>query len=116
MNSTAITANPFSYSQTCDTSRPRVRQGAATRTGLGGKCFVHFFKPRAMLNSLVRQFITEGRPASIKYGLRHAGFGESCRVHVTHGDVIELTNDAVRELVNEVATPRSEEHTSELQS
>ena len=56
-----------------------------------------------MLNSLVRKLITEGRPACIKYGFRHAGFGESCRVHVAHGDIVELANDTARQLVNEVA-------------
>jgi hypothetical protein len=35
MNRTAIAASPISYSQACDTSRPRSRQTTALRAGLG---------------------------------------------------------------------------------
>jgi len=103
MNRTAITTLPFSYSKTCDTFRPLVRHSATRRAGLGGESFIYFLVPCAMLNSLVRKLISEGRPACIKNGLRHAGFCESCRVHITYGDVIKLSYDAMRKLVNEVA-------------
>jgi hypothetical protein len=61
MYNTAITASPFSYSKVCDTSRPRIGQCAAVRTDLGGKIFVNFLKPRAMLNSLVRELCSKRR-------------------------------------------------------
>src|SRR6516164_4478932 len=90
MYRTAITPYPLSYSKVCDTFRPRLGQSAASRADLGGKTFVHFFVPRAMLNSLVREHASKGRPACIENGLRHAGLGESGSVHITHRDVIEV--------------------------
>lgn len=57
-----------------------------------------------MLNSLVRQLISEGRPASIKNRLCHAGFGESGCVYITHSNVVELSHYAMRELMYEVAS------------
>lgn len=61
-----------------------------------------------MLNSLVRKFATEGRPTGIQNGLRHAGFGESCGVHVANRDIVKLLNDARREFVVKiVATVRN---------
>lgn len=56
-----------------------------------------------MLNSLVREHRTESGPARIKNGLRHAGPSESCGAHVAHRDVVELPDDARRELVQEIA-------------
>ena len=104
MYATTITASPLSYSKACDTFRPRIGQSAAIRAGLGGKTFVHFLEPRAMLNRLVRKFCSEGRPAGIENGLRHAGFGESGGIHIAHRDIVELSNDAVRELVVKVVS------------
>lgn len=105
MNRTAITTLPFSYSKTCDTFRPLGRQGAAARAGLGGESLIDFLEHSAMPNGLVRELVAECRPACIVDGLRHVGFGKSCRVDVANGDVVELAHDAVRELMDEVATP-----------
>jgi hypothetical protein len=90
MHTTTHRTNPAPYSKTCDTFRPRIGHGAAIGAGLGRKRFVHFFKPRAMLNSLVRQLSSEGRPASIKNGLRHTGLGKSGGIHVAYRNVIKL--------------------------
>lgn len=95
--------SPRSLTKIGPTFRTAVGDSSAARARLRGKTFIHFFEHRAMLNSLVRKFISEGRPACIKYGLCHAGLGKSCRVDVANGDVIELVHDAVRELVNEVS-------------
>jgi hypothetical protein len=46
--------------------------------------------------------VSEGRPACIKNRLRQAGPGESGGVHIADRDVIELPNDAGRELVVKV--------------
>ena len=99
MHTTTPRTNPVPYSKTCDTFRPRIGHGAAIGAGLGRKRFVHFFKPRAMLNSLVRQLSSEGRPASIKNGLRHTGLGKSGGIHVAYRNVIKLTHDAGAEFV-----------------
>lgn len=96
----AVSANPLSLIQ----SRPTFRPGYASACGAGlrTKGFVDFLVPRPFSNGFVGEHRTEGRPARIIDGLRHAGFGEAGRVHITHGDVVELSDDASRELVQEV--------------
>lgn len=106
MRHLALTARPASYSKVCDTFRPRRRHRAALRADLGGESFLDFLIPRAMLNSLVREHLTESRPAGIEDGLRHAGPGKSCGGDVTDRDLIKLPHDAARELVQKVA-PRA---------
>lgn len=98
----AVIARPSPYSKLCDTFRPRRRQGAARRTDLGCKSFVNFLERSAERNRFIAEHVTEGRPTRIKNGLRHVGLGESGRVHVSHGDVIKLPNDAGREFVQMV--------------
>jgi len=98
----AITASPFSYSKTCDTSRPRIGQCAAIRTGLGGESFVHFHIPRAMPHGLVRQHSTEGRPARIKYGLCQAGLGKSAGVDIANSNMVKGPCNLRRPLVQKV--------------
>src|SRR4051794_38301880 len=105
MAATTITACPRSYSKVCDTFRPRSGQRAAIRTDLGGKTFVHFLEPCAMLNSLVRQLIAEGRPAGVENSLCHAGFGESGGIDVADRDEIEFPDNARRQLVVEIGAP-----------
>ena len=102
MHTTTPRTNPVPYSKTCNTFRPRIGQGAAIRAGLGCIALVHFFKPRAMLNSLVRQLSSEGRPPSIKNRLRQGGLGESGGAYVAHRDVIKLTHDAGAEFMEKV--------------
>ena len=99
MHTTTPRTNPVPYSKTCNTFRPRIGHGAAIRAGLGCVALVHFFKPRAMLNSLVRQLSSEGRPPSIENRLCHGGLGKPCGAHVADRNVIKLTHDAGAELV-----------------
>ena len=104
MDSTAITAPPFSYSNTCDTFRPRIGQAAATRTGLGGKRFIHFFIPCAIRNRLVRKHLFEGMPASVKDAFCHAGFGKFRGRHIADHDVIKVTHDLRGSLVQKIGS------------
>ena len=55
-----------------------------------------------MPNGLVREFVSEGGPASVQNAFRHAGFGELCGRDVADRDVVELLHQAVRELVLKV--------------
>lgn len=55
-----------------------------------------------MLNSLVRQLLSEGGPARIKDGLRHTCFRKCGGVYIAHGNIVKLTNDAIREFVMEI--------------
>jgi hypothetical protein len=52
----------------------------------------------------VAEHASEGRPARIENRFRQAGFGESGGIHTAHGDVIELSNDAGRELMVKVTS------------
>ena len=102
MHNTTATTHPPPYSKVCDTSRPRIGQGAATRTDLGTERLIHFLEPRAMLNSLVREHRSEGRPAYVSDAFRHAGFGEFRGRHIADRDVIEFVDKPVRQLVQKV--------------
>ena len=102
MHNTTATTHPLPYSKVCDTSRPRVGQGAATRTDLGTERLIHFLEPRAMLNSLVREHRSEGRPAYVSDAFRHAGFGEFRGRHIADRDVIEFVDKPARQLVQKV--------------
>lgn len=104
MKTTAFQASPISYSKPCDTFRPRIGQSAAIRAGLGGKTFVNFLVPCAMLNSLVRKHCSEGRPASIKNGLCHVGLGKSGGAHIADSDVIKLADQASGKFMVEVVS------------
>jgi hypothetical protein len=97
--------SPIPYSKVCDTFRPRIGQCAAVRTDLGGKSFTHFFKPGAMLNSLVRKLISKGRPTGIQYGLRHIGLGEPSGIHVADGNVVKFSHNAMRQFVLKIISP-----------
>lgn len=105
MHTTAITARPFlclfseQASKVRDTFRPRIWHGAAIRTYLGGKPFVDFLVPGSCRNRLVFEHASEGRPARIENGFRHAGLGESGGIDIADRDVIELADDARRELM-----------------
>lgn len=96
------------YSKSDPTFRTAGRNAAAARARLGCETFVDFFVPRAMPNGLVREHCPEGRPARIENGFRHAGFGESSSAHITRCNVIEVSHDAMRELVKEItSSPRN---------
>src|SRR5216683_5539641 len=91
---------PASYSEVCDTFRPRLAR--ARRTVSGRERFIDFLVPSPVRSRFVAEHASEGRPACIKDGLRQAGFGESSGVHIADRDVIELSDDAGRELVVKV--------------
>lgn len=104
MYGTAITACPFFYSKPCDTFRPRVWQRGATRAGLGGGAFVHFFIQFAMLNSLVCEHCSEGKPISIQAGLRHVGLGKSSGIDIADRDEVKLQHKVGRKLVVKIVS------------
>src|SRR5258708_2424934 len=100
MRHTTLRTYPSSYSEVCDTFRPRL--ACARRTDSGGERFIHFLVPSPVRRRFIAEHASEGRPARIEHGLRQAGLGESSGVHVTCRDLIELSNDAGRELVVKV--------------
>ena len=102
MDRATLTANPLSYSQTCDTFRPRLGQCTTSRAGLGGKRFIHFFVPCAIRNRLVRKHRFEGMPRCVINAFRHLGFGEFSAADVANSDVIESPHDVRTDLVQEV--------------
>lgn len=108
MHGTAALANPFSYYETLSAFGTAER--TTPGTGLRRKRFVHFLEPRAMLNSLVRELIAEGRPACIENGFRHAGLGEPRGGNVSYRDVIKLPHNAMRELVQKVTSCIADPH------
>ena len=97
MQTTAITAFPFSYYESFKPFRATDR--TAIRTGLRGKSFVHFLIPCAMLNSLVRQLMSEGRPTGIQNGFGHVGFCKRGGVDIANRNVIELCDEPRRKLM-----------------
>jgi len=103
MYSATFATSPKSLIQVGPTFWTAVGDSSAARARLRGKSFIHLLKPSPVRNRFVAEHVSEGRPASIKNRLRHAGFGESGRVHVAHGDVIKLSDDARGELMVEIA-------------
>lgn len=101
MTSTAISAYPGSYSKVCDTLRAADR--TTVRTDLGRETFANFLVSSAIPNGLVRKLQTEGRPAGIKDGLSHAGFGESGGIYISHRDIVEFVGQARRFLMQEIS-------------
>lgn len=105
MLNATLSAYPLPYSERAHTFRTIAGNRPATRTRLGSVLLVHFLEHRAFSNGFVRKLISEGRPAGIKNGFRHAGFGESFGTNVADCNIFKLSNDAGRELVMKV-TPR----------
>ena len=104
MHDTANTASPLSYSQSCDTFRPRRAVfRPARRTGLGRTAFVHFLERGPVRDRLIAELVPEGRPGCVVDALCHPGFGEFRSRHVADCDVIEASNEVERELVLEVS-------------
>jgi len=104
MLTTTVRTYPVPNSKVCATFRPRIGQSAAIRTNLGGNSFAHFFKPGAMLNSLVRQFSSEGRPTRIEYRLGPVGLGPSGDINVAYRTIVKFPNEAIRELVLKIVS------------
>src|ERR1700689_2455354 len=100
MRNTTISTYPTSYSELCDTFRPRL--GMARRTDSGRERFIDFLVPSPVRNRFVAEHPSEGRPACIEDGFRQAGLGESGGVHVADRNMIELSNDASRAFVGKV--------------
>src|ERR1700738_707932 len=75
---------PTSYSEVCDTFRPRL--ACAKRTDSGRERFIHFLVPSPVRRRFVAEHAAEGRPARIKDGLREAGLGESGGIHIADRD------------------------------
>jgi hypothetical protein len=94
MRNTTLSTYPASYSELCDTFRPRL--GVARRTVSGGERFIHFLVPSSVRSRFVAEHASEGRPACIEDGFRQAGLGESGGVHVADRNMIELSNDESR--------------------
>ena len=103
MNRFALAAIPFSYSQTCDTSRPRRGALRATRrTGLGRTPFIDFFEQHPVRHRFRAEPVSKSRPGCVIDALRHPGFGEFGGTDVADHDVVELTDQFKSELVLEV--------------
>jgi hypothetical protein len=81
MNRTAIVASPISDSQACDSSRPRRRQTAALRTGLGGQMLANL-KTHPAQSRFPRQHGPEIRPTGIENTLCHVGLNEIQRAYI----------------------------------
>src|SRR5258706_6814881 len=80
MRDTTLRTYPPSYSEVCDTFRPRL--AGARRTDSGRERFIHFLVPSPVRSRFVAEHGSEGRPARIEHGLRQAGLGESGGVHI----------------------------------
>jgi S1/P1 Nuclease len=100
MRHPTLRTSPASYSELCDAFRPRLAR--AKRTDSGRARFIDFLVPGSVRSRFVAEHVSEGRPACIENRFRQAGFSESGGIHIAHGDVIELSNDAGRELVVKV--------------
>jgi len=100
----ARAARPNSYSKTCDTFRPRVRQRAATRTGLGWKFLIDFFEHNALPDGFVLELCSERSPRSIVHGLSHARFCQRFRVHVSYENCCMFSHQRRRFLMDSVFT------------
>jgi hypothetical protein len=100
MYNTAAAASPLSYSQACDTFRPRCAViGTARRAGLGRTAFVHFFERGAVRNRFVTELVSEGRPGRVIDALCHPGSGKFRGGHIANRDVIEPAHYIERKFV-----------------
>lgn len=94
-------ARPGALIQSRTTFRPG--DHAAYVAGLGTPRLVHFLVLRPIRNRLVGEHCSEGRPARIADGLSHGGFLQRGSIDIAHRDVIELSDDPRRELMQKVA-------------
>src|SRR5258708_6257556 len=100
MRDATLSTYPASYSEVCDTFRPRL--AGARRTDSGRERFIHFLIPSPVRRRFIAEHMSEGRPACIKNRLRQAGLGESGGIHLADRDVIELSSDASGEFMVKV--------------
>src|SRR5690242_1689451 len=101
MGCSAVT-HPAPYSETCDTFRAADR--SAVRTGSGSPFLIDLFERRAGRNRLVAQLVSQGRPARVSCGIRHAGSGDAGRVHIAHGDKVKVADKPRRQVMQEVTS------------
>jgi hypothetical protein len=106
MRHPTLRAYPASYSEICDTFRPRLAR--ARRTDSGRERFIDFLVPGPVRSRFVAEHASEGRPARIENGLCKAGLGKSGGVYIADRDVVELSNDADRDFVAKVTTRMSD--------
>src|SRR5258708_17301841 len=92
MRHSTLRAYPASYSEVCDTFRPRL--ACARRTDSGGERFIDFLVPGPVRSRFVAEHASEGRPAGIENGLGQAGLRESGGIHISDPHVIQLSHDA----------------------
>lgn len=99
----AVRTDPRPYSKPCDTFRPRRRQGAARRTGLGTESFVGLNKHSPVPAGLVAEHVAEHRPACIGHGFSHPGLLQPGRVHIADDDQTVFASDLRGPFVKVVA-------------
>ena len=103
MQRPATATYPLSYSQPCDTFRPRRTVfRSARRAGLGRTAFAHFLERGSVRDRFVAELVPKGRPGYVIDAFRHPGFGELHGRHIADRDVIEPAHQIERELVLEV--------------
>jgi hypothetical protein len=100
MRHPTLRTGPASYSEVCDTFRPRL--ACARRTDSGRERFIDFLVPGPVRRRFVAEHVSEARPACIEHRLRQAGLGESGGVHITDRNIVELPNDARRKFMVKV--------------
>ena len=98
-----LRAVPLPYSKVRDTFRPPLGQTAARGADLGAKRFVHFREAAPCVIAFVGQHRTEGRPAGVKNGFSHSGFGQLGRRDIADDHVVKRLCYAGRKFVVEVA-------------
>lgn len=100
----AFATFPVPHSKPRDTSRPRRRQRAALRTGLGSPAFVNINIHRMPSGSLVTQHISKIAPTGVEHGLCHASFCQLKRTNVADRNKSVLSGNLGRLLVEVVAS------------
>src|SRR6202161_4337099 len=85
MRDATLSTYPASYSEVCDTFRPRL--ACARRTDSGRERFVDFLVPSPVRSRFVAEHASEGRPACIEDGLRQAGPGKSSGVYIADRNI-----------------------------
>lgn len=99
----AVRAFPGSYSKPCDTFRPRRRQSAARRAGLGSPAFVNIDIHRLPPGSFIPQHVSEARPTRIKDGFRQSRLGKAGGAYVADRYQSVLSSNHGRLLMEVVA-------------
>src|SRR4051812_3061982 len=88
MNSTAISALPCSYSDSCDTFG--ATDASAIRTGTGSIGLFDFLIPATTRNRFVVEHQSEVRPSGIKYRLCHFSLGKPGNIDVPYDNMAIL--------------------------